>query len=98
MSSFKYCPNCDGVKCMGCVTRDPDHTCADDCPACCNGLVGLIDFHFPHYVEPWEGPTEHALECGCGASWVDYSQDMESLWAQHLADALAGDNRWEQTT
>ncbi len=30
------CDNCDGRKCMGCVFRERDHTCADDCPVCCS--------------------------------------------------------------
>ncbi|WP_157897454.1 hypothetical protein [Mycobacteroides chelonae] len=30
-----YCRNCDGRKCMGCVFREYDHDCADDCPDCC---------------------------------------------------------------
>lgn len=30
------CQNCDGVKCMGCVFREYDHTCRDDCPFCCS--------------------------------------------------------------
>lgn len=30
-----YCGNCDGRKCMGCVFREYDHDCADDCPDCC---------------------------------------------------------------
>lgn len=30
------CRNCDDRKCMGCVFRDWDHTCADDCPDCCS--------------------------------------------------------------
>lgn len=29
------CPNCDGRKCMGCIFREYDHDCADDCPVCC---------------------------------------------------------------
>lgn len=28
------CPNCDGVKCMGCVFREPGHDCVEDCPNC----------------------------------------------------------------
>lgn len=28
------CPNCDGVRCIGCVCRDLDHDCVDDCPNC----------------------------------------------------------------
>jgi len=28
------CPNCDGRKCMGCIFREYDHDCADDCPVC----------------------------------------------------------------
>lgn len=31
----EYCGNCDGRKCMGCVFREYDHDCADDCPDCC---------------------------------------------------------------
>lgn len=30
------CPNCDGRKCMGCIFREYDHDCADDCPLCCD--------------------------------------------------------------
>lgn len=56
-------------------------------------LKQLVDSHFPHYVEPWEGPAEHALECACGASWVDYGEDIEELWAQHLADVLISGRR-----
>lgn len=29
------CRNCDGRRCMGCVFREYDHDCADDCPDCC---------------------------------------------------------------
>lgn len=29
------CCNCGGRKCMGCVMRDWEHHCADDCPFCC---------------------------------------------------------------
>lgn len=29
------CRNCDGRKCMGCVTREHPHACQDDCPGCC---------------------------------------------------------------
>ena len=33
--SDESCRNCDGLKCMGCVFREYDHDCADDCPDCC---------------------------------------------------------------
>lgn len=29
------CENCDDRKCMGCVFREYDHECTDDCPMCC---------------------------------------------------------------
>lgn len=29
------CPNCNGRGCMGCVMREWDHNCANDCPMCC---------------------------------------------------------------
>ena len=29
------CENCDGRKCMGCIFREYDHECQDDCPMCC---------------------------------------------------------------
>lgn len=29
------CANCDGRGCMGCVLREWDHDCANDCPFCC---------------------------------------------------------------
>ena len=29
------CDNCGGQKCMGCVLREYNHDCADDCPECC---------------------------------------------------------------
>lgn len=29
------CMNCDGRRCMGCIFREYDHECADDCPDCC---------------------------------------------------------------
>lgn len=32
---FSECRNCDDRKCMGCVFREHDHTCKDDCPECC---------------------------------------------------------------
>lgn len=32
---FDSCGNCDDRKCMGCVMRDYDHECRDDCPSCC---------------------------------------------------------------
>lgn len=32
---FGTCQNCDGRKCMGCIFRDWDHDCNDDCPHCC---------------------------------------------------------------
>jgi len=34
------CPNCDNVKCIGCVFRDPDHVCVEDCPNCGVGPLG----------------------------------------------------------
>lgn len=33
------CCNCGGQKCMGCVFREYDHQCADDCPDCCKVSV-----------------------------------------------------------
>lgn len=32
---FLSCANCDNRRCMGCVWREWDHECADDCPDCC---------------------------------------------------------------
>lgn len=32
---FYECDNCDGRLCMGCVFREWNHTCANDCPDCC---------------------------------------------------------------
>lgn len=32
---FYKCSNCDGRLCMGCVMREYDHECADDCPFYC---------------------------------------------------------------
>lgn len=29
------CVNCGGQQCMGCVFREYDHTCSNDCPDCC---------------------------------------------------------------
>lgn len=29
------CTNCDERKCMGCIFREYDHDCKDDCPFCC---------------------------------------------------------------
>lgn len=29
------CRNCDDRKCMGCVFREYDHDCSNDCPDCC---------------------------------------------------------------
>jgi hypothetical protein len=29
------CRNCDDRKRMGCVFREYDHDCKDDCPFCC---------------------------------------------------------------
>jgi hypothetical protein len=29
------CSNCDDRKCMGCIFREYNHDCADDCPFCC---------------------------------------------------------------
>lgn len=29
------CGNCDGRGCMGCVFREYDHDCKNDCPMCC---------------------------------------------------------------
>jgi hypothetical protein len=34
------CPNCDGRKCMDCVTRTLHPTCVDDCPSCCMRTFG----------------------------------------------------------
>lgn len=28
------CCNCGGRRCMGCVFREYDHECANDCPEC----------------------------------------------------------------
>lgn len=33
------CTNCDGTGCMGCVFREYDHDCRDDCPECCGENV-----------------------------------------------------------
>ncbi|TDZ92180.1 hypothetical protein CCUG60885_04294 [Mycobacteroides salmoniphilum] len=33
---WSLCRNCDDRKCMGCVFREYDHDCADDCPDCCH--------------------------------------------------------------
>ena len=32
------CCNCGGRKCMGCVFREYDHDCKDDCPECCEEI------------------------------------------------------------
>lgn len=32
---YSDCRNCDDRKCMGCVFREYDHDCKDDCPMCC---------------------------------------------------------------
>lgn len=29
------CENCDSRGCMGCVLREWDHDCRNDCPSCC---------------------------------------------------------------
>lgn len=29
------CANCDDRKCMGCIFREYNHNCEDDCPSCC---------------------------------------------------------------
>lgn len=31
----RRCGNCDGRGCMGCVFREHDHDCRNDCPSCC---------------------------------------------------------------
>ena len=33
------CDNCDDRLCMGCIFREYDHECADDCPDCCEDGV-----------------------------------------------------------
>jgi hypothetical protein len=30
------CENCGGRGCMGCIFREYDHDCADNCPICCH--------------------------------------------------------------
>lgn len=37
------CGNCDGRGCMGCVCREYDHDCADDCPVCCPEYGGDLE-------------------------------------------------------
>jgi len=37
LESHATCGNCDGRLCMGCIFREYDHTCAEDCPDCCEG-------------------------------------------------------------
>jgi hypothetical protein len=32
---FYKCGNCDERLCMGCVLREWEHECANDCPDCC---------------------------------------------------------------
>ena len=35
---YSECRNCDDRKCVGCVFREYDHDCVDDCPFCCSDI------------------------------------------------------------
>lgn len=56
------CENCDGRKCMGCVCREYDHDCADDCPVCCAGCICLTnDYEYEHRDCPRHGRDHNDL-------------------------------------
>lgn len=73
------CSNCDDRRCMGCVCREWDHDCANDCPECCEGVIYLdaLDSVF----------LEHDM-------WVrSYWHDWEHLehgWTQEVGYTLHG--------
>ena len=68
----KSCTNCDGRKCMGCVFREYDHLCADDCPECCD--------YYPLGESPPLEPLADMI-----AEWV--TQSLRSVLDQLLANA-----------
>lgn len=47
------CKNCNGRGCMGCVMREYEHDCIDDCPSCCSGLPWVASTAIEVEVE-WE--------------------------------------------
>lgn len=53
------CSNCDGRKCMGCVFRDWEHECEDDCPNCC-----VHDDSASGHATFWLLPTPVCAFCG----------------------------------
>lgn len=68
-----YCQNCDGRKCMDCVTRTVHDACADDCPHCCprdpcTTCEGMGAVEFPELLPcPECDPAQYLAElvlCG----------------------------------
>ncbi len=61
------CENCNGRKCMGCVLREWDHKCAEDCPSCCTweGRIAVAVYvNMPPPVDSYalEAIRERAVE------------------------------------
>ncbi|WP_236746153.1 hypothetical protein [Mycobacteroides abscessus] len=68
----EYCGNCDGRKCMGCVFREYDHDCADDCPDCCTTArtPRVVDrLGVDEQGSRWHGAEGAAVYFHSGESW-----------------------------
>ncbi|SIG86958.1 Uncharacterised protein [Mycobacteroides abscessus subsp. abscessus] len=78
----EYCGNCDGRKCMGCVFREYDHDCADDCPDCCTTA------RTPRVVDRL-GVDEQ------GARWRDRDGDEYWFNGHRWCDSGGSDGKYE---
>ena len=78
--SLPACRNCDGRKCMGCVLREYDHYCADDCPDCCAPTA---------YYDPLTSSTllGWRIDCDCPMNpFHRWNCSRTPIWAQTIRD------------
>mgnify|MGYP001249995501 CR=1 FL=1 len=85
------CQNCDAVRCMGCVCRDPDHDCVDDCPKC--GWARTREAVAAAAVEALEvvadtigvsrNPSPHGGFCSTCLTLVEEKQELREKLADY---------------
>lgn len=85
------CTNCDGRKCMGCVLREYDHQCQDDCPFCC------AEQNEERAAARWAEMVERGAEAL--RQWHTGSLALRADWCHVVAqDVLAAALRTNQQT
>lgn len=99
------CSNCDGRKCMGCVFREYDHDCADDCPFCC-GAPGIRVSEYNDVVKPARDeealhllrtdPAEYFRRTRVQAQWFRPDPEALRLLGEEYRRLAPSERRWER--